>query len=69
MPLDFAIAFAFAIDTPKIEFAPKLLLLIVPSNFIINWSILFWFDASSPTSKSLIDVFILLRALFTPLPW
>ena len=62
-------ALRLAIETAKIEFAPKTSLLSVPSALHKSESMVFWSRGSWPITKSLISLFIKLTAFITPLPW
>src|SRR3989338_2282481 len=57
-----------AIETPTTAFPPKFDLLSVPSRFIINSSIFFWFSQFKPTTFLEIALFTLLTAFKTPFP-
>ncbi|KKC29358.1 hypothetical protein CDSM653_01626 [Caldanaerobacter subterraneus subsp. pacificus DSM 12653] len=67
-PSSSAAAFATAKDTPKIAFAPNLLLLGVPSSSIIALSIATWSCASIPINSGAIMSFTFCTAFNTPFP-
>ena len=61
-------ALAHAKETPKIELAPSLDLLFVPSKLIIDMSIPFWSWTSCPINFFAIMLLILETAFKTPFP-
>ena len=61
-------AFAIAIDTANIAFAPSLLLFSVPSNSTNILSISDWLKGLKPIRDLLISVLMLLTAFITPIP-
>ena len=63
-----AAAFATAKETPKIELAPKLDLLGVPSKFIILTSISVWSKTDNPIIDGAKILFTLFTAFITPFP-
>ncbi len=62
-----AAAFATAIETPRIAFAPSLALFAVPSRSIMSWSMASWSRGSRPISSGAILVLTFSTALETPL--
>ena len=68
IPKEFAAAFAHAIDTPRIAFAPRFSLCSVPSNFISVSSILVCSYTFISNNAFSILLFTLLTAFFTPFP-
>ena len=63
-----AAAWLTANETPSIELAPSLPLLLVPSRSINLWSMTAWSITPMPTNADRISVLTLVTAVNTPLP-